>query len=365
MAALCLVMLSATRLSLGGRRLWWVGAISGVTVAVFSKESFASLGLVLPIVGAYCYTTHGKRRVDLVAGLSGVLPSVVLAVVLLPDLRDGGTDVYGRSVGEGRLSAGVRALSDSSMRPTVVSALIAAIASVIWGWIGPGRRNNAARVYVIALIVWALAAIVMDSWFYGGNHFRTHYFAFVDWATLTLLLGAACLVLSTLESRGRNVAWWLRAACGAISLTMVVWIVLIATKELGDIRQRVSLQATASIVYQDGLARVVSQLDEGDALVVVPSNELDAEPAYALLNEVARRTEGAQRQYLLVDSREAGSVVATMNDVSEEGSPAWKAQPLDEWRPGSGDVCVFINSLPRRIEGCPPTTSTTVVALGM
>ena len=67
------VLLSLTKLSLGLGRLWWIPALLGVTTAIFAKESFFVLALAFPLVGGYLYLALGRRKIDLVAGLLGLL----------------------------------------------------------------------------------------------------------------------------------------------------------------------------------------------------------------------------------------------------------------------------------------------------
>jgi hypothetical protein len=110
MLATGVVLLSLTKLSLGLGRLWWIPALLGVAIATFAKESFSSLAVAFPIVAAYSYLALGRRKIDLVAGLLGLLPAVVLALILGPTLLRSQRDVYGAGVGSSRLGGAVSAL---------------------------------------------------------------------------------------------------------------------------------------------------------------------------------------------------------------------------------------------------------------
>ena len=123
------VLLSLTKLSLGLGRSWWIPALLGVITATFAKESFFSLALAFPLVATYSYVAFGRRTTDLVAGLLGLLPALVLGVILAPTLLRSQRDVYGADVGSSRLGGAISALAEPPLR---LSFLAGGVVLLAW-----------------------------------------------------------------------------------------------------------------------------------------------------------------------------------------------------------------------------------------
>ncbi len=117
------------------------------------------------------------------------MPSAVLVVVLVPDLASRGADVYGRSLGEDRLTGVYLTLLSTSARTWMLIGVI-----MLWSWVCAvwvwGRRSPQVAVLTFAGCLLLLVILVVDMVVYGGDYGSLRYRALLD-LTLTLQVAAA------------------------------------------------------------------------------------------------------------------------------------------------------------------------------
>ena len=362
------LLLSLTKLSLGFGRWWWIPALLGVTTATFAKETFSSLCLMVPLVGIYSYLSYGRRRSDLIAGALGLMPAASLAAILAPTLMHNQHDVYGVSVGSSRLSHAVSALAHSPVRRSLTAGAVLLLAWVAVAVTIP-RIQRRVAAFVLAMIICLVACVLLDDWFYGGSYPLPRYHAMPDLAVTLEFVGAACLSIAALRrSRGgpRPIAW-LAVASVAVSSYCLIQLALDAQSNLRLTHAVARQNALATNEYQQGLSRTLADLrpDPNARVAVVATVGVDYELAFAVLNELARRTRDRYREYLIVDpSTPSDALLAALTRVSDDGSRDWHARPVKELtrRPA---LCVFLNVQPRPLPGCRRGHGVRVVAQGM
>jgi hypothetical protein len=97
------------------------------------------------------------------------------------------------------------------------------------------------------------------------------------------------------------------------------------------------------------------------------TNGGDYEPAYAVLNELARRSRDRFREYLIVanSSSQANGLLDAMTRISESGASSWHTRPLSELAGTADAVCVFLNHNPHPVAGCRRGDGIRLIAEGM
>jgi hypothetical protein len=367
--ACALVVLALTKISLQRSRLWWALALAGCLMAVFSKEPFISIVLAFPIVGLYAYFTHGRKKLDLIAGFSGLLPGLLLIVVLAPSLSQSSTDVYGRSVGSSRLTDAMWALINTSLRTW---ALVAFALFLAWGvWASTlTRRERGLQAYVLVLSIWLVGILLLDAWFYGGQYGSPRYRAMLDLSLTLQVLAAVCLSLAAIRGSRTSA----RAASAAVSLVVSFGALALAFSAAASGFASIDVAVTANLKatnqYQQGLSEVLLALKSyPDAqLVVVATDGGQYEPAYAVLNEISRRTNHSVQQFMIVAPREGkppDSLLDGLDSLGIEGSAPWQLLPRAGLRPDSDHVCVFLYQSPLPLPECERGVSKEISTTGI
>lgn len=364
------MLLSLTQLSLGLTRFWWVPALLGVATATFAKESFFSLGLAFPLTGAHSYVALGRRKSDLVAGLLGLLPAALLGLILAPTLLRSQHDVYGAGVGANRLAGALSALSEPPLRQSFLAGGVLLLAWLAVGVTVP-KAHRRTPAFLLAVIVWLFACLFLDDWFYGGNYALPRYRAIVDLLISLQFVGAACLSIAAVRrsSRHGRAVSVLAIASMAASSFFLVRLVRVSVTDLRLTHQTAIYHAATSNKYQHGLSEALARLavETKPSVAVIATNGSDYEPAYAVLNELARRSHDPLREYLIManSSEKADPLLAAIARVSGRSARDWHTRPISELRGTGAAVCIFLNGHPRPIDGCQHGSGIRVVAQGM
>jgi hypothetical protein len=367
MLGTAVLLLSLTKVSIGLSRLWWIPALLGVTIAVFAKESFSSLALAFPLVGTYSYLAFGRRKIDLVVGVLGLAPVLALGLILGPDLLHSQRDVYGNGFGDSRISAALKALPERPLRYPLIAGGV-----MVFAWLSmvvarrPVERRTAG--FLLAVIAWMFASVFLDAWFYHGAYVVPRYRAIVDLATTAPVIGAACLAIVAARRSRRNSRPVLAVAAVSVLVSSLV-LVELARSSLSNIRatrSAAAANAVATAEYQQGLSQVLARLaNERKASVAVVASYLgDYEPAYAVLNELARRSDYRFREYLIVEHYVRGTsfLLDDLEKISKQGSPGWSNRPVKELAGTRGVMCVFLNQDPHPVKGCRRGAGVRIVA---
>ncbi len=364
------VLLSLTKLSLGLGRLWWIPALLGVTTAIFAKESFFVLALAFPLVGTYLYLALGRRKIDLVAGLLGLLPAVLLGLILAPTLLRSHRDVYGADVGSGRLAGAISALAEPPLSRWFQAAGVVLLAWFAMTMTMP-KAERRVSTFLLAVIVWLIVCVFLDAWFYGGNYSLPRYRAITDLVITVQFIGAACLSIVAIRRSRRHSRPVLVLAIASVvaSSFFIVRVVRLSVLDLQLTHENAISGAATSNYYQRGLSEALARLvvEPKPTVAVVATNESDYEPAYAVLNELARRSRDRFRQYLIVENSSpmTNGLLDAMVSISESGNRGWHTRPVSELARSKDAVCVFLNTHPRPVDGCRRGDGIRLIAQGM
>ena len=368
--ATAVTLLSLTKLSLGLGRLWWIPALLGVTTAIFAKESFFSLALAFPLVGVRSYVALGRRKTDLVAGLLGLVPAAVLALILAPTLLRSKHDVYGAAVGSSRLARAISALAEPPLTGWLVSGGVVLLAWSAMTLTMPKAERRVA-IFLLGVLVWLFACVFLDAWFYDGNYALPRYRAVSDLVIALQFIAAACFSIVAVNRSRRHTGPVLVLAITSV-VASSIGIVGLARTSVSNIRltrEDAIHNAAKSNDYQRGLSEALARLaaEPKPTVAVVARNGGDFEPAYAVLNELARRSNDRFREYLIVQDSSAvtNAPLDAMIKISETGAPAWHTRPLRQLVGGEDAVCLFLNENPRPVGGCRRGDGVKIIAEGM
>jgi hypothetical protein len=364
------VLLSLTKVSLGLGRLWWIPALLGVTTAIFAKESFFSLALAFPLVGTYSYLALGRRRTDLVAGSLALLPAVLLGLILAPTLLRSKHDVYGANVGGSRLAGAISALAEPPLRRLFLAGGVVLLAWLAMTVTMP-KAERRVPTFLLAVILWLFACVFLDAWFYDGNYSLPRYRAITDLVFTVQFIGAACLsIVAIRRSRRRGGPVLMLAIASVVASSLsIVRLVQVSVSDLHLTHEEAIDHAATSNEYQRDLSEALVRLamEPKPTVAVVATNGGDYEPAYAVLNELARRSRDRFREYLIVanSSSRANGLLDAMTHISESGASGWHTRPLSELAGTADAVCVFLNEDPHPVEGCRRGDGIRLIAEGM
>jgi hypothetical protein len=370
LAAAAAVLLALTKLSLGLGRLWWVPALLGVTAATFAKESFSSLALALPLVGGYVYVAHGRRKLDLAASLLGLVPPAILGAILGPKLLGTQHDVYDMGVGASRLSGAISALSDPPLRQSLIAGSVLLLAWLAVAVTVP-RAEWSVLGFLLAVILWLFACLFFDDWFYGGNYALPRYRAIPDLVMALQFVGAMCLSIAAVARSRRQTRGVPLFAIASLAVSSL-FLFHAVSDSVSGIRlthEAAIRNAATSNEYQHGLSEVLARLsvEPRPSVAVVARRGIDYEPAFAVLNELGRRSRDHVHEYLIManSSPKPGALVAAMTRISRNGARDWQTRPLSELGATGAEICVFLNERPHPVEGCHRGGGVQVVAQGM
>jgi len=126
--------------------------------------------------------------------------------------------------------------------------------------------------------------------------------------------------------------------------------------------------AAATKDFQQGLSAALARLAKQPTktVAVVATYYGDYEPAYAVLNELGRRTDYRIGEYLIVEHYAHGinPLLDQIEQISEQGAPAWRNRPLRGLPARDGAMCIFLNQDPVPLKGCRPGAGLRIVAVG-
>jgi hypothetical protein len=363
------LILAITKLSFRGPSTWWLLALTAVTVAVFSKESFAAFALLLPLVGWFRYSTNGRSRVDLISGALGVIPAAALALIMVPHMSSSGSDIYGQSIGSSRLESAVAALIGWYVPYWAPATFALLSAWLAWSYCYQGC-SRAVRLYSLYLVFWLISILFLDAGFYGGNYSAPRYFAVFGLSKTLQVLAALCLAAAAFRLANSTRARILAGVILAISALLLFGLVRTSVQGLSDVAATAQINRDATIAYQVGLTAVLDQLSENaDTQVIVSiSNSADYEPLSAVLQAFNTRTDGRVRAFVVTsfESNSSGNgLERVLANLSRDGSDDWHSLPLSELSAGGDRICVVFNTAIAPADVCGGETTLRIPIRGM
>ena len=367
--AVSALLLAVTKLGFDGPQVWWLLALVSIFIAVFSKEPFAAFALPLPLVGLFRFFAHGRSRVDLIAGVLGLLPAVVLAVIMLPTILTTGSDVYGQGVGNSRLQSAVSVLTHWYLPYWGPAAIALLLAWLAWSYLCKSC-SRAARLYSLSLVLWLIGILFLDAWFYGGDYWAPRYFAVFGLSKTLQVLAAVCLAAAALRLANCTRDRILAGGILVISTLLLLGLVRTSTQALGDVAATARINRDATIAYQAGITDVLDQLSNNpDSHVIVSvSNGADYEPLRAVLQDVYLRSGGRALAYAITPFAAAtggDSPETLLAQLSKNGSTDWHLLPLGEAPSDGHRICVIFNDATAPADACERATIIRIPIRGM
>jgi MFS family permease len=348
----------------GNSARWWVVAGAAAGIAAMSKESFVPLSLVFAGAASVSWWI-ARDRWRLLAFLMPVAAAVIVAAAVVAELLSSGGDVYGRPVGQRRVSGAWAALSGAPGRPPLLAVCALILSMCLLARCSP-RTWHLCRTALAGVAGAGLTLTVADIWINSGEYWLPRYSAILDlttWAAsaLAICIAFGCAVTTDSSEQNRPD----RLVALGIGLIGVALIVVWTAGGISDVSVASRNNAIATQEFDEGLSAVVHELQDRPNSVFVASVAFgfDYEPAHALVGEVVRQT--GREAYLVLDGDPGQpGLLASLDALSRSGNEAIGLLPLGLLSPEADVVCGWINYEPDGSSKC-SSRGVVVIAVGM
>jgi len=348
------------------RLRWWIPLLTGVFIAIGSKESFLPVAL-LPVILAIYLWSRDRRKANLV-GFFSIAGALVIAVEIFMASSQGDAGFYGQQGETSRLGSTVFNLFlvlPHYWIPAVVSLSIA-----IGAWLFLLHQRPAYSGFLVLslgllLVIW----LFTDGLAYSGIYDLPRYWINFHFIKLLSILGSVVLLIATIRrttGQRRNIGLILLFIPGFLVLSQIATL----PNTFASIREYSVLNADATVTYQNGLAKVAEKLENPSStqVLIIAKNSLEWEPIVAISQHVQDLIPGSHSVAFLLDvdtSEPQGGVDAVLSGISQVGSDNIGIVPLDSLNPDAATICVFINVDPYEVLNCDPMLSFRVNARSM
>ncbi len=359
-----LLLVGLTALGFDRRPAWWTAVLIGVTLSVLGKENFVVVAAAPLIMAVYRVASLGRRRYELIAGIAGLLPAVLLMMALANTLQ-GGRDQYGADTGSPRLAGALESLLVTYRWYWLPGAALLILSFVVWAWVR-GRRGQSATLLVGALVALAFLWRFYDAWLYGIHGYAYARYELVPQLFKALgLLAAVALAVGAVrraDHRSTTIASWIALTCVCIYGVVVMASVPAGLRHLRE-ESEVNRDATQS--YSAALDRVVALARGagGSSVAIVAQEPLDAvELVRSLALEVDLRDPNLQIVLIsdLTAEEAAAPMAQGLRDLSVNGNNAIGLDRLSDAAAGLPLVCAIISGATTDSELCSPDLTVSV-----
>ena len=329
-------------------RGYWLLLAGGFAVAALSKENMPVL--LLPAVIIAVDRARGTReRWEAVTSLASmVVVTVGVYAAVLPSLRSTATDVYGRSVGTGRLGAALdywRGTPDL-MTHTGLYLLVVVVGFVIL----MERRRTMTQLTLLALALSIPVMMLADSVFYTGTYDQARYLMLMDVLTFAEVVVVVALATALIWEWRRGWRPWSVAMVAAVAIVVSMPGFTASLDSLPARYEYAQANRAATAAFQDKLDRVVALYEEDrrTQFLMQIGNSAYMEFPYSFSQYLYQRGI-PQSQLFVVLSRSStppSQLDTLVQNASEFGHPAWRTSPIGSFDPTGPRVCLNLGAPP-------------------
>jgi hypothetical protein len=209
----------------------------------------------------------------------------------------------------------------------------------------------------------------MDGLAYSGIYDLPRYWINFQFIKLLSILGSGVLLIATIRratGQRKNIGLVLLLLPGFLTLSQIAAL----PSTFASIREYSSLNAQATVTYQDDLAKVAKKIEDSGAtqVLLVARNSVEYEPIHAIAQHAKNLIPGLQSVALVMDIDAidiSGGLDTALNDISLSGSKVAGLVPLGTLNLDAPTICVFINVDPYKVLNCDPLLSFRVNARSM
>ncbi len=347
MLGVSLVLLAGTQLVGRWSWWWWLPATLGVLLAVRSKENFLPVGLAVVVVGLYSYWRN-RRIVDLgFVVLNGALTMTVATIVAVgTGVASAGSDIYGASVGGSRLTSAIRAFLIVFPRYWVPALVVLAAAVLVLSLVRPVPATiDRSLIWVLSVL--GCSWLVFDGWVYQGLYASARYWMVFDFLEVCALFAACSLALSVFSRPLGGPQRTVVSIVAAASIGLAALQVSYAPASTRAMVSEAQANDAAVAKWNAGIDQVIRGLDGSgiNQVIVVPSDGLDFEPAFAA-SEFLRVARPDTTVFVLAPEPPNSlneRPQRTIDVLMQQGWAATGLQPLSQWNQSEGTLCLLLN----------------------
>jgi len=353
--------LALTHLAFGGRQLWWLLALFGISLAVLSKENFAPLALVAGAVGVYRSLTCDQGRQNIIWGASCFVPLGFLLAGVGPRLTISQSDIYGQPIGPSRASSALEALLSTYLLYWMPAFALLTFATLFL-FFSRTASGRTGAILITTVIVISLAWLTFDALVYEGEYSLPRYWMVFETLKALALLGSFPVAVAVVTSaKGTlRLAGYLVLAASLVAITNSI---VTVPQSLRDLRTESASNAAATVRYEQEVqaALALTSTEEIPSFMLVVGNDVEYEPVFALTAEILRAIPSARVHVEVLGATTAPAV----NALSMSGNRDSGLLPLEDLSRELASVCVFVNMDPSATTHCTGVPSARVDARAM
>ena len=330
-------------------RGYWLLFAAGFAVAALSKENMPILLLPAVIIAADRARRTRERWEAVTSLASMVVVTVGIYAAVLPVLRATATDVYGRSVGTGRLGAALdywRATPDL-MTHTMLYLLVVVVGFVVL----VGRRRTMSLMTLQALALSIPVMMLADSVFYTGNYDQARYLMMMNVLTFAEVVVVVALATALIWEWRREWRPWSVAIVAAVAIVVSMPGFTASLDSLPARYEYAQANRAATAAFQDKIDEIVGlyEDDPRTQFLMQIGDSAYMEYPYSFSQYLYQRGI-PQSQLFVVLSRSSTAPPSRLDTVvrnaSEFGDPAWRTSPIGSFDPAGPRVCLNLGAPP-------------------
>jgi len=330
-------------------RGYWLLFAAGFAVAALSKENMPILLLPAVIIAADRARRTRERWEAVTSLASMVVVTVGIYAAVLPVLRATATDVYGRSVGTGRLGAALdywRATPDL-MTHTMLYLLVVVVGFVVL----VGRRRTMSLMTLQALALSIPVMMLADSVFYTGNYDQARYLMMMNVLTFAEVVVVVALATALIWEWRREWRPWSVAIVAAVAIVVSMPGFTASLDSLPARYEYAQANRAATAAFQDKIDEIVGlyEDDPRTQFLMQIGDSAYMEYPYSFSQYLYQRGI-PQSQLFVVLSRSSTAPPSRLDTVvrnaSEFGDAAWRTSPIGSFDPAGPRVCLNLGAPP-------------------
>lgn len=324
-----------------------------------TKENGIFLSLPFLLLGITAFLTSTKRLFVAISLAISVLLSILTSAGWVLGMKSAGGDVYGntRTIETAQYQI-LQSLVYLRHSREFGFAVFAVLLYFFVSW-GLQRKWHKSFWYIIALQGTLHLIIIGEKIFYNAEMGNLRYAVITQIASLLLIAVSTILVLNVatlvVGSRGYLVNTAVVSLFGLLLLRETIPAAQLGKSNFDLVAENARV---GNQYFQNQIAKITQDISETkyDAIVIQISYVWDYEPAYAL-SQYLEFYGGELPKYLNVVPFPVGpgpetSMLATLNDIAENGEPKWMIEPKKSLVKENNKYCITLNNAPKDSNIC-------------
>ena len=324
-----------------------------------TKENGIFLSLPFLLLGITTFLASSKRLFVVVSFAVSVLLSIFISAGWALAMKSAGGDVYGntRTIETAQYQI-LQSLVYLRHSREFGFAVFAVLLYFFVSW-GLQKKWHTSFWYIIALQGTLHLIIIAEKIFYNAEMGNLRYAVMTQIASLLLIAVSIILVLNVatlvIGSRGYLLNIGVVLLFGLLLLRETIPSAQLGKSNFDLVAENARL---SNQYFQNQITKIREDISRTkyDAIVIQISYVWDYEPAYAL-SQYLEFYGGELPKYLNVVPFPVGpgsetSMLATLNDIAENGEPKWMIEPKKSLEKAENKYCITLNNAPKDTNIC-------------